>query len=123
MFKNMEITGIHSETDDKLAKYIRKTIGKLERYLPRHARKSAQVQVRVKENKKQRSDQCTAEVIIRLPHETLNAKESTINMYAAVDIVQAKMQNQLRKYKDTHANPKLYRRLTNRFRRRNPNEL
>ncbi len=123
MFKNVEITGVHADTDEKLKKYITKTIGKLERYLPRHARKSVQVEVKLKENKKQKNNQYTAEVIMRLPQETLTAKESTINMYAAVDIVEAKMHNQLKKYKEKHSDPKFYRRLTNKFRRQNPNQL
>lgn len=123
MFKKMEIAGVHVETDDKLKKYITKTIGKLERYIPRHARKSVHVEVKLRENKKQKNDQYTAEVVMYLPHETLTAKESTINMYAAVDIVEAKLHNQLKKYKEKHSDPKLYRRLTHKFRRQHPNQI
>ncbi len=123
MFKKMEITGVHVDIDDKLNKYIKKTIGKLERYLPRHARKSAHIEVKLRENKKHKTDQYTAEVIMRLPRDTLTAKESTINMYAAIDIVEAKLHNQLKRYKEIHSDPKFYRRLASRFRRRNPNQL
>lgn len=123
MFRKMEIAGIHAVGDEKLKKYITTTIGKLERYLPRHARKSAHVEVKLKENKKQKNDQYTAEVVMYLPHDTLTAKESTINMYAAIDIVEAKLHNQLKKYKEKHSDPKFYRRLTHKFRRRNPNQI
>jgi putative sigma-54 modulation protein len=123
MITKFEITGVHIDTDEKIKKYVTKRIAKLERYVPRQARKSAHIEVKLSESKKQRDKQCTAEFIIHLPLETLTAKESTINLFAAVDIVEAKIQNQLKKYKDTHTNPKFYRRITNRFKARNPNQI
>ena len=119
MIRKLEITGVHVETDDRLKKYVNKSVNKLERYIPKHARKSVHVDVKLKESKRQQNRQCTAEIIMHLPLETLTAKESTVNLYAAIDIVEAKLHNQLKKYKDKHTNPKFYRRLTNRFRRRN----
>ncbi len=118
MIKKFEISGVHAGGDDKLKKYVEKSVAKLERYMPRHARESAHVEVKLKENKSQTDKKCTAELIIYMPHETLTAKEATVNMFAAVDIVEAKLQNQLKKYKDTHTNPRLVRRLTTRLRRR-----
>lgn len=123
MIRKLEITGVHVDTDAKLKKYITKSINKLERYMPRHARDSVHVDVKLKENKKQKDQQCTAEVIIYLPNEKLTAKESTVNLFAAIDIVEAKLRSQLKKYKDTHTNPRFYRRLTQKFRRKNPNQL
>lgn len=123
MIRKLEITGVHVDTDAKLKKYITKSVNKLERYMPRHARDSVHVDVKLKENKKQKDQQCTAEIIIYLPNEKLTAKESTVNLFAAIDIVEAKLRNQLKKYKDTHTNPRFYRRLTQKFRRKNPNQL
>ena len=57
------------------------------------------------------------EAILHLPHETIMVKEATINMFAAVDIVEAKLKTQLKKYKDTHGNPRLHRRLITKFKR------
>src|SRR5690242_15518635 len=123
MIRKLEITGVHIDTDEKLKKYVKKSVAKLERYMPKHARTSAHVDVKLRESKKQQNQQCTAEIIIYLPHDTLAAKESTVNLFAAVDIVEAKLRNQLKKYKDTHTDPRFYRRLTNRFKRRHPNEV
>ncbi len=123
MIRKLEITGVHVDTDAKLKKYITKSVNKLERYMPRHARDSVHVDVKLKENKKQKDQQCTAEIIIYLPNEKLTAKESTVNLFAAIDIVEAKLRNQLKKYKDTHTNPRFYRRLTQKFRRKNPYQL
>lgn len=122
MIRKLEITGVHIDTDEKVKKYVQKRVAKLERYIPRHARDSVHVDVKLRESKKQQDKQCTAEMIMYLPHETLTAKESTINLFAAIDIVEAKIQNQLKKYKDTH-NPKIYRRLTSKFRAENPNQV
>ena len=115
MIGKFEISGAHN--DEKLKKYVEKRIEKLERYIPRHARDSAHVEVKLSEKKKQLDSQCTAEIIIYLPHEVLTAKESTINLFAAVDIVETKLKNQLKKYKETHGGAKLYRRLTNKLSR------
>lgn len=123
MIRKLEITGVHIDTDEKLKKYVHKTVAKLERYIPRQGRKSVHVDVKLSESKKQQDKQCTAEIIIYLPQEVMTAKESTVNLYAAIDIVEAKLRNQLKKYKDTHHNPKFYRRLTQKFRRANVNQV
>ncbi len=118
MIQKFEVKGVHADSDVKLKKYVAKTVAKLERYMPRKARESAHVEVKLKENKRQKNNKCTAELIVYMPHEVLNAKESTSNMFAAIDIVEAKLINQLKKYKETHTNPHLLRRLTGRLRRR-----
>jgi putative sigma-54 modulation protein len=123
MIRKLEITGVHVDTDEKLKKYITKSVNKLERYMPKHARASAHVDVKLRESKKQQDKQCTAEVIIYLPHDKLTAKESTVNLFAAIDIVEAKLRNQLKKYKDTHTDPRFYKRLTVKFKRKHPNQI
>lgn len=122
MIGKFEINGIHIETDDKLKKYVTKSVAKLERFMPRHARKSAHVEVVLRESKGQSSKKYTAEFILYLPERTLTAKESTLNIFAAVDIVEAKLQNQIRKYKQLHADPAMYRRLITRFKRTSPEQ-
>jgi putative sigma-54 modulation protein len=116
VIKKFEISGVHGQADEKLRKYVTKSVGKLERYIPRKGRESAHVEVKLTEKKRQYDAQCTAELIMYLPHETLTAKESTMNLFASVDIVEAKLRNQLKKYKDTHANPHVLRRMTNKLR-------
>ena len=114
----LEINGIHTKTDKKLHDYVIKKIDKLERYIPRYARESAHIEVFLKETKIKTKRQYTCEVVIHLPKETLATKETTMNMFAAVDIVEAKLKNLLRKYKDTHQSSKLHRRLFAKLRRR-----
>jgi ribosomal subunit interface protein len=118
MIRKFEITGVHADTDEKLKKYVTKSVAKLERYIPRHARESVHVEVKLRESKAQNNQKCSAEMIMYLPHGQLTAKEATINMFAAVDIVEAKLINQLKRYKDTHGTARLHRRLANKLRRR-----
>ncbi len=123
MIRKFEITGVHMDADERLKRYAAKSIGKLEKHIPKHARKSVHVDVKLSESKGQRDNKCTAEIIMYLPQEKLTAKESTMNLYAAMDIVEAKLDTQLKKYKDMHTDPKIHRRLLGKFRRAHPNQI
>lgn len=118
MIQKIEINGIHAKIDEDLHKYVTKKIGKLDLYMTRHSRASAHVEVKLREAKAKDKNQATCEVILYLPNEVITTKETTVNMYAAVDIVEAKLKNQLKKYKDKHDSYKLHRRLIAKFRRR-----
>lgn len=113
-----EITGVHSKVDDKLHKYIVKKIGGLDKYLPRHARGSAHAVIKLKEQKAKDKKECVCEVVLHVPIENIAVHESTVNMYAAVDIAEEKLKHALRKYKDKHGTPRFHRRVINRLRRK-----
>ena len=115
MLQRFEIRGVHTTIDDNLNKYVTKKLGRLDRYLSKHNQASAHVEVILKESKAKDKKQCTCEVNFHLPKEVINIKESTVNMYASVDVVEAKLKLLLKKYKETHANGKLRRRLVARF--------
>jgi ribosomal subunit interface protein len=102
MIKKLEIQGVHTLVDDKLRTYVTKKIGGLDRYISRHNRESAHIEVHLKETKAHKNDHCRCEVTLYLPRQTIIVKESALNMYAAVDIVEAKLKQQLQKYKDLH---------------------
>jgi ribosomal subunit interface protein len=118
MLQKFEVQGVHTTVDDNLRKYVNKKIGGLDHYISRHGRQSAHVEVWLKEGKAKNNTHCTCEVTFYLPQETINLKESAYNMYAAVDIVEAKLKQQLKKYKDLHTNGKLTRHLFARLRHR-----
>lgn len=117
MIKKLEISGVHTDLTEDLKKYIGKKIGRLDSYMPRQSRSSAHVEVVLKEGNAKDKNRCQCEVVIHLPQETITVKEATINMFAAVDIVEAKLRNQLKKYKETHSPVKLHRRLLAKLRR------
>ncbi len=94
-----EITGIKYDIDEQTRKYVLKRIGRLERYLPRHARKSAAAEVKLKQIDKSHGNKYEAEVILHVPDKKLLASDTSSNVLAAIDIVEAKLAGQLRRYK------------------------
>ena len=101
MIQSIAITGVKYTPDEQTKKYVVKKISRLDRFLPRHARKSVSAEVKLKEVNRDHGNKYEAEVILYVPDKQLTAKDSTVNMLAAVDIVEAKLVTQLRKYKDT----------------------
>jgi putative sigma-54 modulation protein len=113
----LEISGVHTDLDPKIKKYVRAKITKLEKYMPKHARESAHAEVFLKERKIKAKKECACEVVLHLPKDTIRIEETTMNMYAAVDIVEAKLKNQLKKYKETHSSLRIHKRVLAKFRR------
>lgn len=118
MIQKFEISGVHLSVDDDLRKYATRKIGHLDKYLSRASRPSAHAEVFLKVNKAKDKQEATCEVVLHLPQETITVHETTLNLYAAVDIVEAKLRQQLQKYKDLHHGGKMHRQLFARFSRR-----
>lgn len=106
MIQKLELSASSMELDDDIKKYVHRKIGRLDKYVTRHARKSIHAEVKLRLDKGKKNDKFVAEVVLRLPHETLAAKEATLNIYAAIDIVEAKLRSQLRKYNAKATNHK-----------------
>jgi len=103
MIERLEINGIHTDVGDDLRKYVNKKIGKLDKYIPRRARESAHAEVKLKSANSKGKKQYTCEVILTLPNDVITTKETTLNMFAAIDIVETKLKNQLKRYKEQHS--------------------
>lgn len=103
MITHIDITGVRYQVDDVTKKYVMKKIGRLDRFLPRHARKSVKAEVVLKEVNRANGNKYECDIVIKVPGKSLTAKDSTLNMLAAVDIVEAKLATQLKKYHDEHA--------------------
>ena len=100
MITNLTITGVKYELNDTTKRYIEKKIGPLDRFLPRHARKSVTADVKIKQIDHPGGNKYEVEVIVNVPDKVITAKDSTMNVLAAVDIVETKLNGQLRRYKD-----------------------
>ena len=100
MITHIDITGVRYQVDDVTKKYVMKKIGRLDRFLPRHARKTAAAEVVLKEVNRANGNKYKCDINLKLPQKTITAKDSTLNMLAAVDIVEAKLTTQLKKYHD-----------------------
>lgn len=118
MIKKLEIQGVHAKVDTKLKAYVQRKIGGLDKYINKHNRESAHIEVHLKETQAKSKDRFRCEVTMYLPQKTIIVKENALNFYAAVDIVEAKLKQQLQKYKDIHGNGKKYRHVFARLTRR-----
>ena len=116
MLQKFEISGVHTEVSDNLRKYITRKLGRMDKYMSKQTRASAHLEVKLKEQKADGKKQCTCDVLLHLPHETIKIGETTLNMFAAVDIIQAKLKQRVEKYKESHTDAKRQRRLFARLR-------
>jgi len=103
VIKQIDIAGIHYEVTEKMKKYVESKVARLDRYMPRKVRKNVRVEIKLTETLGNKNDKYQAEVVLHMPSGgQMTAVEATLNMYAAVDIVEAKLKNQLRKHKEKH---------------------
>ena len=123
MINTISITGVQYELDDTTKKYVIKKIGRLDRYLPRHARKSVKAEVKLRQVNRDHGNKYEAEVILSIPDKVVTAKDSTVNILAALDIVEAKIAAQLHKYKEEKIPHVAHRAVLARFKRSYAREL
>lgn len=101
MITSIQVTGIAYEVDKKTHDYVIKRIGKLDRYLPRHARKTVSAEVKLAQVDHDHGNKYQVEINLNVPNKLISAKDSTSNILAAIDIVERKLQSQLRDYKES----------------------
>ena len=96
MIASIDITGIQYDVNDKTQRYVMEKVGKLDRYVPPHARKTMTADVKLRQVDEAHGNKYEAEVILQVPDKIITAKDTTVNMMAAIDIVEAKLVAQLR---------------------------
>lgn len=111
MVQKFELSATHMELDDRLKKYVTRKLANIDKYLSKHIRPSAHLEVRLKEHKASGQKQSVCDVTLHLPHDTIKIRESTQNIFASIDIAEAKLKQQVRRYKDSHTDGKRRRRL------------
>lgn len=118
MIANVDITGVGNyKPDDATKKYITKKIGALDRLAPRHARKTMRADVKLAEINQSNGNKYEVEVVMNVPDKTITAKDTALNVLAAADIVEVKIANQLRKYKQENIPHVGRRKLLDKFKR------
>ncbi len=99
---SLQVTGRHFEVDDKIAEYLDKKIGNLDKYLPKKVLPTYCGVMLAVDGSNKEGNANTCEVIIDIPGERFQATEATGNMYAAIDICEEKLKHQISRYKDKH---------------------
>ena len=97
----VDITARNMEVSEKLRDYAEAKIGGLEKYLPRRVRETVSATLVLELDPNGREDnQYVCDAIITLPGAKLVANEGTINIFASIDVVEAKLRSQIAKYKE-----------------------
>lgn len=102
MIKNINISGVSYDIDEVTRKYAIKKFGGLDKYLPKHAVKSATIDIKLIDASKKRNhddDKYQAEIVLVIPEKVINAKGASGTILMAIDTAQAKAESQLRDYK------------------------
>ena len=99
----LDITGRNFEVDPKVEDYVTDKLGGLEKYLPRQVRETALATIILFDDPSGREDnRFVCEAILTVAGAKMYCSEGTLNMYAAIDIVAAKLKAQITSYKEKH---------------------
>lgn len=119
MIEKIEINGNDYKVEEPLKKYVEKRLGKLDKYLPRGSKKDVVCKVVVEEIGKGKSDKYEISVAMELTGgKVIAAKDQCTNVFAGVDLVEAKLLGQIRRYKLEMQPHRQKRSLKNLFKKR-----
>lgn len=100
MIDKIEITGNKYKVEESFKKYAEKRIGKLDRYLPRGYKKDVIAKIVVTEVDRSHGNKYEISAAMEIPGgKVLAAKDESSNVYAGVDIIEAKLMGQIRRFK------------------------
>ena len=100
MIEKIDITGKDYKVEEGLRKYATKRLSKLDRYLPKGAKKDVVVKMVVSEIGKSKGDKYEIVATMEIPGgKVITAKDECSNVFAGVDLVEAKLTGQIRRYK------------------------
>ena len=106
----LQLTGKNLELTEALKNYVDEKIGGLAKF-NEHV---TEIRVTLEDVREDHTLKFKAAAQFHVSHEVLYTEEVAADMYAAIDIVQAKLKHQIQRYKDLHGGGKLHRRLFSR---------
>ena len=100
MIEKIEITGSNYKPTESFKKYAEKRIGKLDRYLPKGNKKDVVAKIVVTEVDRAHGNKYEISAAMEIPGgKVIAAKDESSNVFAGVDIIEAKLMGQIRRYK------------------------
>lgn len=100
MIEKIEVSGKDFKIEESFRKYVEKRLGKLDRFLPRGSKKDVVTKVIVTEIGKNKGEKYEISVAMDIPGgKVIAAKDECSNIFAGVDLVEAKLAGQIRRYK------------------------
>lgn len=100
MIDNIELSGNNYKVSDSFKKYAVKRIGKLDRYLPHGNKKDVIVKVVVTEVDRAHGNKYEISAAMEIPGgKVITARDECSNVFAGIDILEAKLKGQIRRFK------------------------
>ncbi len=100
MIDKIDLSGNNYEISDGFKKYAIKHIGKLDRFLPRGSKKDIVAKVVITEVGKSHNNKYSISVAMEIPGgKVITAKDECSNVFAGIDILEAKLKGQIRRFK------------------------
>ncbi len=100
MIEKIEISGNGYKVEEAFRRYAKKRIGKLDKYLPRGSKKDIVAKIVVAEIGKNKGEKYEISAAMDIPGgKVIAAKDECSNVFAGIDLVEAKLTGQIRRYK------------------------
>ena len=100
MIDNVEVSGVRYKVEEPLRKYTVKRLGHLDKFLPKKNRKDVVMRVVIKQVNRPHGNKYEISVALDVPGgKMMTAKDEAGNVFAGVDILEAKLRGQVRKFK------------------------
>ena len=100
MIEKIDVSGSGYKVEDSFKKYVLKRIGKLDRYLPRGSKKDVVAKVMVSSIDRAHGEKYEISVAMDIPGgKVIAAKDDCTNVFAGIDLVEAKLTGQIRRFK------------------------
>lgn len=100
MIDKIDLSGHNYKVSDSFKKYAIKRIGKLDRFLPRGNKKDIVAKIVVTEIDKAHSNKYEISVAMEVTGgKVITARDECSNVFAGIDILEAKLKGQIRRFK------------------------
>ena len=100
MINKIEISGSNYKVDSAFQKYAEKRIGKLDKYLPHSNKKDVVIKIVVTEVNRDHGNKYELSAAMEIPGgKVIAAKDECSNVFAGIDIIEAKLTGQIRRFK------------------------
>ena len=100
MIEKIEISGKDYNVEEPLKKYVEKRLGKLDKYLPKGFKKDVVLTMVVATIGRNKGEKYEISVAMEIPGgKVIAGKDECTNVFAGVDLVEAKLMGQIRRYK------------------------
>ena len=117
MIEKIDISGSNYKPEESFKKYTIKRIGKLDRYLPRGNKKDVVAKIVVTEVNRAHGNKYEISANLEIPGgKVISARDECSNVFAGIDILEAKLPGQIRRFK-IESNPHLRKNFLEIFKR------